>query len=560
MSTEFKMAENKKQKTLIVIAIATIVMVSVLIYQILLAPAIQQNTGQTMQSTYAKKEKIVVYAYRDAITGIDPGAEDDTGIVVLGVVYEPLLYYDPTKKEFKPALAISWTRVNETSWIFKLRPSVKFHDGSQLTAEAVRFTILRNKALYEEKGVGAGWIWDAVEDVIVLNDTAILFKLKYPAPIDLISAASYSSYIYCPTILNYSKASNLTDERIRLWFESGNDCGTGPYKIVSYKPESEVVLRKFDEWWGWKEINNPNAPDVVVIKIVEEPAQQESGLLSGDIDIATGVAKSSIPNLVKLGYAVYNQTTFHNYILMFNTRRWPTNITEFRLAIAYATPWNEIVDFAFQGYGLLGSGLVPHDYPGYVPDLRYEYNLTKAKEILDRLGIKDVKLEIVITAGYEEEERFASLLKSSLDQLGISLDIIALPWEQVKERGASVWTNAEDAPHLIINDWWPTYPTPYDYLYILHSNDTVWNWSGFANNDYDSLIDSALSLEGKDFEKALEMYEQAQRIVFDNVVAINLCDSIQPYLYDPDKIRLSKDAFNPMYMYVVFFQYIEVLK
>ncbi|MEM0027750.1 MAG: ABC transporter substrate-binding protein [Ignisphaera sp.] len=559
MSIEFKMINSKKQKALIIIAIVIAITVGVLAYQIFVPSSPQNIYKPTTQLTYVNKEKIVVYAYRDVITGIDPGAEDDTGIVVLGVVYEPLLYYDPAKKEFKPALAVSWSRLNETSWLFKLRPNVRFHDGSLFTADAVRFTILRNKALYEEKGVGAGWIWDAIEDVIVLNNTALLFKLRYPAPVDLISSASYSSYIYCPNVLNYSKATNLIDDKIRLWFENGNDCGTGPYKIVSYKPESEIVLRKFDEWWGWKELNNPAAPDVVIIRIVEEPAQQESGLLSGDIDITTGVAKSSIPNLIKLGYAVYNQTTFHNYILMFNTRRWPTNITEFRLAIAYAIPWNEIVDFAFQGYGLLGSGLVPHGYPGYVPNLRYEYNLTKAKDVLDKLGIKDVKLEIVITAGYEEEERFASLLKSSLSQLEITLDIIELPWEQVKEKGASVWTKAEDAPHLIINDWWPTYPTPYDYLYILHSNDTIWNWSGFVNSDYDSLIDSALSLEGIDFERALEMYVQAQRIVFNNVIAVNLCDSVQPYLYDPSKIRLSENAFNPLYMYVIFFQYTEVL-
>ncbi|MEM0153890.1 MAG: ABC transporter substrate-binding protein, partial [Ignisphaera sp.] len=59
---------------------------------------------------------VVVYAYRDAITGIDPSIEFDTGIVVLGIVYEPLLYYDPTRDEFKPALATSWNRVNETTW------------------------------------------------------------------------------------------------------------------------------------------------------------------------------------------------------------------------------------------------------------------------------------------------------------------------------------------------------------------------------------------------------------------------------------------------------------
>jgi peptide/nickel transport system substrate-binding protein len=522
-------------------------------------PLPSQLTTPTPTQPLERKEKIAVYAYRDVITGIDPGAEDDIGIIVLGLVYEPLLYYNPLTKEFKPALAVEWLKVNDTAWLFKLRPNVKFHDGSLLTADAVRFTIMRNKALYNEKGVGCGWIWDSVEDVIPLNNTAVLFKLRYPAPLDLVASAAYSAYIYCPNVMKYANASSLTDDSIRMWFEQGNYCGTGPYKIVSYKPESEVILKKFDEWWGWSIIDNQNAPDTVIIKIVEEPAQQELGLVSGNIDIATNIPKTSIPNLLRLGYKVYNATFYYNFILMFNVRKWPTNITEFRKAIAYAIPWNDIVPVAFQGYGRLGSGLVPYGFPGHVEGLHYEYNLTKAKELLKSIGITDAKLELVITSGYEEEERFAQLLKASLQQIGIEVNIIALPWEQVKEKGMAVWSNLEEAPHIIVNDWWPTYVTPYDFLYLLHSNNTVWNWSGYVNPDYDEIIDEAFVIEGRDYEKALNLYVEAQKTIFDEAIALNLCDSVHPFVYDSDKIRFREGAFNPMYSFVIFFQYVEVL-
>uniref|UniRef100_A0A7J3Z4W9 ABC transporter substrate-binding protein n=1 Tax=Ignisphaera aggregans TaxID=334771 RepID=A0A7J3Z4W9_9CREN len=551
-----------KKYLIVAIAIVVIVLLPILIYvfhSIFSKPPLNQTKTPTSTPYVEKKGKIAVYAYRDVITGIDPGAEDDIGIVVLGLAYEPLLYYNPLNKEFRPALATEWLKVNDTAWIFKLRPSVKFHDGSPLTAEAVRFTIMRNKALYSEKGIGVGWIWDSVEDVILLNSTAVLFKLRYPAPIDLIASAAYGAYIYCPNVMNYAKASNLTEESIRMWFEQGNDCGTGPYKVVSYKPESEVILRKFEEWWGWKVVDNLNAPDVVIIKIVEDPAQQEMGLISGDIGIATNIPKTSIPNLLRLGYSVYNATLFYNYILMFNVRKWPTNITEFRKAIAYAIPWSEIVNTAFQGYGRLGSGLIPYGFPGHVEGLHYEYNLTKAKELLSSIGISSARLELVISSGYEEEERFAALLKSSLQQIGVTVDIIALPWEQVKEKGMAVWSSPEEAPHIIINDWWPTYATPYDFLYILHSNNTVWNWSGYANSDFDSIIDEAFTAEGEDYARALSLYTQAQRIVFEEAVALNLCDSVHPFIYDGDKIKFREGAFNPLYSFVIFFQYVEVM-
>jgi len=545
--------------TIIVLIVAISIVFAYTYYITPSRPLPSQLTTPTPTQPLERKEKIAVYAYRDVITGIDPGAEDDIGIIVLGLVYEPLLYYNPLTKEFKPALAVEWLKVNDTAWLFKLRPNVKFHDGSLLTADAVRFTIMRNKALYNEKGVGCGWIWDSVEDVIPLNNTAVLFKLRYPVPLDLVASAAYSAYIYCPNVMKYANASSLTDDSIRMWFEQGNYCGTGPYKIVSYKPESEVILKKFDEWWGWSIIDNQNAPDTVIIKIVEEPAQQELGLVSGNIDIATNIPKTSIPNLLRLGYKVYNATFYYNFILMFNVQKWPTNITEFRKAIAYAIPWNDIVPVAFQGYGRLGSGLVPYGFPGHVEGLHYEYNLTKAKELLKSIGITDAKLELVITSGYEEEERFAQLLKASLQQIGIEVNIIALPWEQVKEKGMAVWSNLEEAPHIIVNDWWPTYATPYDFLYLLHSNNTVWNWSGYVNPDYDEIIDEAFVIEGRDYEKALNLYVEAQKTIFNEAIALNLCDSVHPFVYDGDKIRFREGAFNPMYSFVIFFQYVEVL-
>ncbi|MCS7111314.1 MAG: ABC transporter substrate-binding protein [Ignisphaera sp.] len=530
------------------------------LYTIHQRKATSTNTPiETITASPTPSRKIVVYAYRDAITGIDPSVDFDTGIVVLGNVYEPLLYYDPTRGEFKPALATSWSKINETAWLFILRKGVVFHDGTPLTGEAVRFSIIRSKLIYEEKGIGPGWIWDCLEDIYVVNNTAVLFKLRYPAPMPLIASSAYGAFIYSPNVLNYANAIDMLDDRIRLWFESGKDAGSGPYRVLSYKPESEVVLEKFDEWWGWSIVNNSRAPDIAVIKIVEEPAAQELGLLDGSIHIATNVAKANIPRILGQGYGVINQTTFHNFVLMFNVKRWPTNITEFRKAILHAIPWDRVVDFAFQGFGRSASGIIPFGYPGYATNLRYEYNMTRAREILGRLNVSNVKLEFVIVSGYEEEERFASLLKSSLNQLDIDVDIVALPWEQVKERGVAVWRNANEAPHMIVNDWWPTYPTPYDYLYILHGSNIEWNWSGYANSEYDDLIDRAFQLEGIDYKQSMEIYRKAQEIIFEDAVAISICDSIQPYIYDPDKILFRDGALNPIYMYVIFFQFTEVL-
>ncbi len=504
--------------------------------------------------------RLLVYAYRDPITGIDPSVEFDTGLVVLGAVYEPLLYYNPLTNSFTPALAERWLRVNETYWVFKLREGVVFHDGTPMTAEAVRFSILRSKAVYEERGVGPGYIWDPVEDVLVLNDTAVGFKLRYPAPLDLIASSAYGAYIYSPRVLEYAGAADPADESVRLWFERGRSLGSGPYYIDYYDPLNEVRLRKFDGWWGWAKVDNPRAPELVIVKIVGEPVTQVVGLRGGSIHIATAVPRAEVRALVGEGFRVIKQHTYYSYTLMFNVRRWPTNITEFRLAVLHAIPWGELIDGVLHGFGVPGSGVVPYGYPGYVDDLRYEYNLTKARELLRKAGLEGarVKIEIVITAGYEEEEMFSRLLESELRKLGIELEIRSYPWEVVKEHGAAVWRDPEEAPHLIINDWWPTYPTPYDYLYLLHCSSREWNWAGYCNEELDELLDTALELEGLEYEEALRLYERAQRIVFEEGVAAALWTIVQHYVVSP-KVKIGEEALNPLYMYVVWFQYVEVL-
>lgn len=512
-------------------------------------------------------ERRVVFAYRDAITGIDPSAEDDTGIVVLHLVYETLLRYDPTSGTYQYILAKEVKRIDNYTWRVVLRDA-KFHDGSPVTAYDVRFSILRSKQLYDEKGLGAGWVWECLDDIDVIDEKTVNIKTKYPCDIRVALAASYSAFIYSRKVLEYSGSEDPLSEKLIGWFNSGNAIGSGPYKLEKYEPHKMIVLTKFKEWWGWEVVNNPNAPDTVVIRIVEDPGEQERLLTTGYVDIASSVPRASIDTLKRSGYGVVVVNTFHNFILMFNTKRWPTNMTEFRQAIAYAIPWDDIVDQALGGYGMKGSGLLPHGFPGHNPKWELHQDMEKARELLTSIGLlgRNVEISIVITQGYEEEERFAVMLKNALASLGINLRIEALPWEQVKERGSAIWSNPEEAPHLIINDWWPTYIIPYDYFSILECLEpeegviNYWNWAGYCNKDFDELLSAAYEESLRDLEGSLHLYDEIQKIVFEDMPAVNLWDEQHVYLINPGKVRLGVGALNPLYTYVIFFQYVEVLK
>ncbi|MEM1701715.1 MAG: ABC transporter substrate-binding protein [Desulfurococcaceae archaeon] len=506
------------------------------------------------------KKKIVIYAYNDDITGIDPSIEDDTGLVVIGVVYETLTYYDHQSGEVKPRLAIKWESYeNNTVWVFRLREGVVFHDGTPFNATAVKISVERARDIYRATGRGLGYIWDAVREVIIEDEYTVKFVLEYPQRLDLMAAASYSAYIFSPSVLAKSNVGDYLDEKLVKWFNEGNAIGTGPYVLEYYNPVSEVRLRKFDKWWGWSIVNNTEAPDIVVIRIIKDPQSQYNGLLAGEIDIACSVPREMVSILIDKGFKYRMLPTFHNYILFFNTKRYPTNIVEFRKAILHAINITEAVQLSMRGFALEGSGIVPHGFPGFVEGLKYEFNTSKSLEYLELSGVKTpINIEILYQVDYEESAIFAEYLKSRLVDLGINVILVPRPWSQLKDIAKNIWDNPEETPHLILADWWPTILSPYDYLYTMfHSESKEWNFAGYENPEFDELIDTAWRYEGSNYEEAMRLYHDAQGMIFEEAVAVNLWDEIRPFIYKPS-IDIPESALNPLYMYVIRFEYVKV--
>ena len=123
--------------------------------------------------------KVAVYAQMHIpITDWDPSVEMSNGVIVLCNIYETLLKYDPLNKEFIPVLATDYRKSDDgLVWEFDIRENVKFHDGTELNAEAVKFSIERTMEL----GKGPAFIWDPVDEINVKDDYTVEFKLKYPS-------------------------------------------------------------------------------------------------------------------------------------------------------------------------------------------------------------------------------------------------------------------------------------------------------------------------------------------------------------------------------------------
>lgn len=272
------------------------------------------------------------------LTTWDPIKSFSTEALYLANLYEPLLRVNPpdAAEKFEPVLAESWQASDDgLTWTFSLRPDVTFHDGEPLTAEAVKMSIDTAK-----ERAGASFIWAPLESVEVVDDLTVQFNLSYAAPLDLIAASLYGAWIVSPAALEAAAADDA-------YFESGLEAGTGPYMLESYTPDQEVLLTRFDDYWGgWED----GQYDKVLTLIVPEAVQQQQMLEGGEVDLALRIPAENVDSFEdRDGYTVMREPAFFNYLGFLNTLRPPLDNPTVRQAISYAMPYQDIIDVATFG-------------------------------------------------------------------------------------------------------------------------------------------------------------------------------------------------------------------
>jgi len=519
--------------------------------------------GIFFRPTPATAKKVVVYASLSEMTTADPSTEFSNSILWLPLVYETLLWYDPINNKFIPGLAVNYTvSPDGLVWTFYLRKNAVFHDGTPVTAYAVKISIERTIAL----GQGAAYVLEPIDRIEVVDDYTVRFYLKYPAPLDKMLAMPYGVYIFSPKVVEYTGAKNYTDPKVAEWFNSGRDAGSGPYKLVKWDPENEVILEKFPNWWGWRErgylLANPNAPDVFIVKIVKDAVTQATLLKAGQIDIAQYVPPEELENFKKdPNYIVVIKPSYQNLVILLNTKKPPLNNPLVRKAIAHAIPYEDIVKTARAGYARVSSGVIPYGMWGHFEDFKYEYNLTLAKQLLTEAGYPngiDRVLVLTYTAGDIYEQRTAELIKISLAKIGINIEIRPMSWEEQWALAQKGWEDPEAAQDILMFYWWPDILSPITYLYnMFHSKSKSFNLCYYENPEFEKLIEEAYRFEGTDPSKALELYRKAQEILYRDVPGIGLWDMVE-YRVAKNRVGNLENSINPAYPTVVFAQALNV--
>jgi peptide/nickel transport system substrate-binding protein len=480
----------------------------------------------------------VTYAMYGDIKDWDPSVAFSLEVMMLANVYEPLLWYNPpgSEHQFSPALATRWGVSDDgKTWTFKLREGVRFHDGTPFNAAAAKASIERTIAMKK----GAYYIWDPVESIEAPDDTTLIIKTKVPAPIDLIASSQYGAYMFSP------KAAEKGTE----WFNQGHAAGTGPYRVRQWVKGQQVVLEKFDDYWGgWHE----GQFDRVILKVVLENATQVQMLKSGEADFISLVPADAVATLSKDPHIrVELLPSWKNSQFLINTRKPPTDNLKFRQALTHLWDYETVVRDIYAGSASVAQGIIPATMWGHNANLKTPtFDPALAKRLIGESGVPPAQRKVTMAyIGTSEEYKNAALLfQENARQAGVEVELAPGPWGTIWDTAK----NLETAPNLQSMTWWPTYPTPNDWLIGLFRTEdkTLFNLSHYSNPKFDRLVNEGVALEGSDRKAAIERYEEAQQILVDDAVAIFYADLKTRMAHRSDITGLRNNpAYNAVFFY-----------
>lgn len=368
-------------------------------------------------------------------------------------------------------------------------------------------------------GKGPAYLFEAVQEIKILDEYTVQFICKQPTPLDILAAQPFGSLILPP---------KLTKEKGNEWFQKGNACGTGPYKLVSWEKGAQVILEKHDTYWqGWK----PNQYEKVIFKPIAEPSTRVQLLKGGKLDIdALGFDIDILKGLQKHPEVdVVIADIWKNGIYNINTQKPPTDDIYVRRAICHAVNYDRLVKKLWGETAVRSQGPLPHTLWSHDPNLNMpDYDLDKAKEFLKQSKyaqqLAQGPMKLSMTSVLPEMDATSIYLQSVLRKIGFEVDMDKTPWPAAWD----MLKNKKTAPNLAMMNWDDFQNSPWERLLMLYhtqpDEENLFNWSWYSNPEVDRLIDDGRQLEGYDKQRAKENYQKVQQILIDDAVSLFVID------------------------------------
>lgn len=496
----------------------------------------ESGAAETETAAEAKeelKELRVTFAWP---TYIDPAVGSDFSSSSAFVnLYDTLVYPTPDGG-VKANVAERWdTSEDGMTWTFYLKKGVQFHDGSELTADDVVFTM--NRLI--DIGEGYGYMFsEKVESAEALDGYTVRFNLAEP---------------YGPFLVTLVRLYILNEDVVRAnmkadgpYGEMGdygkewlltNDAGSGPYMVKDVQMEEYVLMEKFDDYWGYFA---PNAPDEVKFIGTTEAVTVRTMMSRKELEIADQwqslEALASLDELPGVEIATMSYGTMFSFML--HTKKPPTDDIHFRRALAYALDYQTVVDQIFPG-SIIAQGPVAPGFPGHwsgFPESRQ--NLDKAMEELKQSRyynrLNEYPVEIHWIAEVPDEEKVSLLALSNFAELGIQTEVVKVPWMSVVEEMG----NLEESPNIVSVFVSPHYPEAGSMLSSRYHSDSAPTWEQnewLLDKKIDKMIDDAISTI--EMDERYEKYAEIQKRIHELQPSLHLFEQAQKHPYQDSYIE-----------------------
>ena len=352
----------------------------------------------------------VVFSQRNGTQVLDPSLTGSVSDIARNRQSYDTLVDSIKPGAFEPALALSWSNPDPTTWEFKLRQGVKFHNGEPFNADAVKVTLERwvDPAVNAPMGTRL-FPKGTIAEVQIVDDYTVRVKSEKPA------AGLLSSLLIAPIMpaeATRKAGTGPIPEAI----------GTGPYRVTEFVKGDHVNMVAFEECWA-----GPPKIAALNFKDLNEDATRMAALLAGEVDIIDEISGDQAKQLKgKGGFDVPSQLTVESLYPIFNCTRSPFDNVKARQALNYGIDMQSIVTSLLQDAAIPQRAPVsPEAFPFNDKLQPYTYDIDKAKALLKEAGVANgLEIDYLVPGDrYAKGRDIAETVAASAADIGIKINV-----------------------------------------------------------------------------------------------------------------------------------------
>lgn len=460
----------------------------------------------------------LIYAQGAEPRGLDPALVDDgESAKVMSNIYEGLLKYSKDGTNIEPALAEKWEISDDKlTYTFNLRKGVKFHDGTDFNADAVKFNIERQIAPKVTEDMGyAGFVYGAVKSVEKVDDYTVKVILNQPSTPFLNNVAMImAAPMVSPKALQDNN-NNVNQTPV----------GTGPYKFVRWDKDEDVVLVRNDEYWGTKALTKN-----VIFKFIKDNSARVVALNNGEVDMIDGIDATVIDQITSSGNQIYKAQGMTINYMAYNTTKKPFDDAKVRTAVSQAVNVPELVKSLYKDYAESANSILPSFMPGYDASVKQAaYDPAAAKAALASAGV--TKLHMITYSNPRpyntaNGQVLAETIQGYLSKVGITATIDVYDWTTYKDK-----IKAGDYD-VCFYGWTGDNGDPDNFMTLLSDKDPSMNVARWDNADFKALI--AKGAATPNGEERNKLYGEMEKMVAEQAIWLPISHSMNLCAYRPN--------------------------